>query len=190
MKSGRRPLSPFPLQFDAMSFQVAQVQWSPLPCMVTTVPSHRDADLDGSTLAVCSNSPRTLWDLPTRGGLRFHNLTGWRQSDRHIIVLVLFPYSFDQAFQHTCANHLFHVCIEDHLLADTSTLQAQSVLIKLSHGMIPFPRTRSCSMMCSNSFQIHHNVDLSAFQYLPLTLLNSTSSCGEGPAGGSGISMT
>ena len=82
---------------------------------------------------------RHLGDQPTRGGQRFHDLTGWGQPDRYIIVLVLFPYSFDEAFQHTCANHLFHVCIDDHLLADTSTLLEHSVLIKLSHGLIPFP---------------------------------------------------
>ena len=71
--------------------------------------------------------------------------------------------------------------------ADTSTFLAQSVLIELSHGLIQFPWTKSCSRICHLSFQIHHNVDLSAFLYLPLTLLNFTSSCGEGPARGIGI---
>ena len=74
--------------------------------------------------------------------------------------------------------------------ADTSTFLAHSVLIELSHGLLRFPWTKSCSIICHHSFQIHHDMDLSAFQYLPLTLLNFTFSCGEGPARGRGIAMT
>ena len=99
----------------------------PLPCIVTTVPSHRDADLNGSTLAVCSNSPRTLWDLPTRRGLRFHKITGWSHNCLGALSLLFrggFPTHLSQS-SFPCVHRRPSPCGYFHLTGTECSDQAQ-----------------------------------------------------------------
>ena len=107
----------------------------PLLFKVTTVPSHLDADLNGSTLALSSNPHRAPWG-PTDTTEASASTTSLAVVS--LTVTQLSRCSHPKAFQNTGANHFIHECIEDHLLADTSTFLAQRVMVKLSHGMIQF----------------------------------------------------